>query len=457
MNADQGIYVQDSWTLGRFTLNPGVRFEHFNSSIEARDARRRDASCRAGISTGARDVPNWNDVAPRFGFAWDVQGDGKTAVKFGIGKYVRAYSTGFAEAYDPNFYSSRDPDLERPEPGRRRAGDCAAASTCTAGCEIDFSTLPATFGVKPTQDFAEDIGRPYQIETNVSVQREIIPGASVTFSYFRRDYKNLIWSDNLAISPVGLHARSRSRTRSAAIRSPSTTSTRRRRAPSTSSTRTRRPTTASTPATTSASTAACSGLTLFGGVSSGHQMANTCQVEDRTSCASAIRAPLGIPYYTQIKINGSYSCRGRCRSAARSRATRATRATARWTASTAPEQRHDPRRGSVAARRSGPSTGRCSGPLTGPDADAVVDQRAAQRAGHQVPRPPESARHPPQAALQGARLSLEAQADAYNALNTGVVLTRVQTLRERARSAGDDSPGPAVPVRHAGAVVDDWC
>src|SRR3954469_2785540 len=37
MNADQGIYVQDSWTVGRFTINPGVRFEHFNSSIEERD------------------------------------------------------------------------------------------------------------------------------------------------------------------------------------------------------------------------------------------------------------------------------------------------------------------------------------------------------------------------------------------------------------------------------------
>ena len=33
---------------------------------------------------------------------------------------------------------------------------------------------------------------------NASVQREIIPGTSVTFSYFRRDYKSLIWSDNVA-------------------------------------------------------------------------------------------------------------------------------------------------------------------------------------------------------------------------------------------------------------------
>jgi len=33
------------------------------------------------------------------------------------------------------------------------------------------------------------------------VQREIVSGTSVTVSYFRRDYKNLIWSDNLGIDP----------------------------------------------------------------------------------------------------------------------------------------------------------------------------------------------------------------------------------------------------------------
>jgi len=52
------------------------------------------------------DVPNWNDISPRLGFAWDVAGDGKTAVKAGWGSYMRAYSSGFADTYDPNFYTS---------------------------------------------------------------------------------------------------------------------------------------------------------------------------------------------------------------------------------------------------------------------------------------------------------------------------------------------------------------
>src|SRR3954469_13551927 len=58
MNADQGIYAQDSWTVGRFTVNPGVRFEHFNGSFGGR-------SVAAGRFVPFREfpvvenMPNW--------------------------------------------------------------------------------------------------------------------------------------------------------------------------------------------------------------------------------------------------------------------------------------------------------------------------------------------------------------------------------------------------------------
>src|SRR6185295_18841340 len=123
------------------------------------------------------DLPNWFDIAPRLGFAWDVQGNGKTAVKFGTGKYVRAYSTGFAEAYDPEFYTSATltwTDLNADDTAQGTRG-CVYR---TPGCEIDFSTLPANFGTKPLQNPTPEISRPYQIETNVSLQRELMTGTS---------------------------------------------------------------------------------------------------------------------------------------------------------------------------------------------------------------------------------------------------------------------------------------
>ena len=35
-----------------------------------------------------KNVPNWKDLSPRFGIVWDPTGDAKTAIKFGINRYV---------------------------------------------------------------------------------------------------------------------------------------------------------------------------------------------------------------------------------------------------------------------------------------------------------------------------------------------------------------------------------
>src|SRR5262249_13620610 len=61
-----GLYAQDSWRIGRFTLNPGVRYERFVMSIPAQSAD-------AGTWVPARDfaaqdgIVNWNTVSPRLG------------------------------------------------------------------------------------------------------------------------------------------------------------------------------------------------------------------------------------------------------------------------------------------------------------------------------------------------------------------------------------------------------
>ena len=48
------------------------------------------------------NLPDWFDVSPRIGVAYDLFGDSSTALKFSVGKYVRSTSTGFANRYNPN-------------------------------------------------------------------------------------------------------------------------------------------------------------------------------------------------------------------------------------------------------------------------------------------------------------------------------------------------------------------
>jgi carboxypeptidase family protein len=76
MNRDLGIYVQDSWTIRRLTLNPGLRFEQLIQSTAGGDSP-------AGRFVPARhfdaidNLPNWKNAAPRFGLAYDLRGNGK--------------------------------------------------------------------------------------------------------------------------------------------------------------------------------------------------------------------------------------------------------------------------------------------------------------------------------------------------------------------------------------------
>ncbi len=312
MDMDRGIFVQDSWTLGRVTLNPGVRFESFTGSIE-------------GLSVGAGrfvperrfqdvpDVPNWDTVAPRLGFAWDVLGDGKTAVKAGWGKYVRAYGSGFQDTYDPNIFTSATlawTDLNNDNIAQGRLdylADGTRAPACvyrTAGCEIDFSNLAANFGTRRNQVFDPNIKRPFQYEMNVSVQRELIPGTSVTFAYRRRDYRNLIWSDNTAIDPSDYTKYT--------VQNPYDTS-------KTVDIYNLNPAKATALALLDQNSenrryyngydlnfqTRIKGVNLFGGYSAGHTLQRTCQTEDPNNAVYCDHSQYDIPMYGQFKLNGS--------------------------------------------------------------------------------------------------------------------------------------------------------
>ena len=205
VNYNMGLYAQDQWTVKRLTANYGVRADFLNARVDPQ-------SIAAGPFTPARnypgipDVPNWKDINPRIGVAYDLFGNGKTALKANVGRYVLADGYTIARAVNPEFSTinttsrpwNSDPsgtfnpfnDCDLTNPLANRA--CGAVQTPTFGTQVAPTTTYAP-GIVSGWDV-----RPYNWEAQLSVQQQVAPRVSVYAGYTRRWYGNLWATDNLA-------------------------------------------------------------------------------------------------------------------------------------------------------------------------------------------------------------------------------------------------------------------
>ena len=187
VNADLGVYVQDTWTRKRLTLSPGVRWDYFNGSLPEQVAA-------AGRFVPERhfpaqdNLPKWNNVFPRLGGAYDLTGRGTTALKANIGWYVQGQGTGFAMTYSPSIVAVDQrtwTDVNRDDIAQEN--------------EIG-PTSNLNFGVRRNQNPDPDISRPYQLVADVGVQHQLLPGLGLSVSYDYRRFYNTIWTTNLALN-----------------------------------------------------------------------------------------------------------------------------------------------------------------------------------------------------------------------------------------------------------------
>jgi hypothetical protein len=186
LNSDLGIYAQDQWKIKRLTLNPGVRFEHFNAAILAQSAGR-GTFVPDRTFAAVENVPNWNSVVPRMAVALDLFGTGKTAVKASASKYAQNEGVGLAHTVNPMFLS-----FDR-RSWTDSNGDGVAQLT-----ELGPST---GFRGGVNQRFDPDLSRPYNWEYSASVQHQVAEGLSVSGAYYRRNIRDLYGVKNQLVTP----------------------------------------------------------------------------------------------------------------------------------------------------------------------------------------------------------------------------------------------------------------
>ena len=195
--ADVGVFAQDTWTLKRLTVNAGLRWEYLNSEVSAQQSG-------AGRFVGERKfdpipMPVWKDLAPRFGVVYDVFGNAKTALKFGLNRYNESRTTLFANTYNPLTLTTASlswTDLNGDDIAQGAVG-CVYLS---AGCEMNFAQLPTNFGKRSLNIVDPNFKRVYNVEATVGVQHELVQGVSVSANWYRRTFYNLRVTDNLLVS-----------------------------------------------------------------------------------------------------------------------------------------------------------------------------------------------------------------------------------------------------------------
>ena len=213
--SDHGAFIQDRWTVKRMTLTGGLRYDYFHVSFP-------EQSVGAGLLVPNRNFSfpetegvKWHDLQPRSGLAYDVFGDGRTAVKVSLNKYLRFFGapnaggTGTDAAFTTNMNPSarliNTTTRSWNDANRNFVPDCnlltpAANGECGAMSNPDFVTRRPGSSYDPDTLTGWNKRPDSNWQFSAGVQRQILPRVSVDASYFRTWFTNLVVTDDRSIS-----------------------------------------------------------------------------------------------------------------------------------------------------------------------------------------------------------------------------------------------------------------
>lgn len=200
VDRDLGFFAQDRWTVNRWTLSGGVRFDQFKNSFPSQDLGPSLYFPARNVHFDRIDNINWKDVTPKLGASYDVFGTGKTALKVTLNKYLLGYGTlGLFE----NSLSSAPSPINNLVNNTTRTWDDANRNF-TPDCDLALGTANGECGARQNPNFGSLVPgeafdpalltgwgkRQYNWEFSAGVQHELLPRVSLDLSYFRRIYGN---------------------------------------------------------------------------------------------------------------------------------------------------------------------------------------------------------------------------------------------------------------------------
>jgi hypothetical protein len=194
LDANIGIFAQDQWAYHKFTFNYGIRWEYLEESLPAQDreaGRFAPAAHYDPIDCDTiKGLTCWKSWAPRLGVAYDVFGNGRTALKASFGKYMTPDVSTMVNLFNPiaTFTDTRT--------WNDTNGDDIAQDE-----EIGPSNNP-NFGKITNRTLDPNFTREYNYQYSAGLQHELRPGTAVNFNWYRRTLRNTAFTLNRAVDPV---------------------------------------------------------------------------------------------------------------------------------------------------------------------------------------------------------------------------------------------------------------
>jgi hypothetical protein len=229
-----GFYAQDEWKIRpRLTLTYGLRWE-VNGALGETDNHGANFFPGQGLVTLGKGInslynKDLGDFGPRLGFAWDIFGNGKTALRGGYSltydvpnfgaiaapyTFAHARAGAFTEPFQGQF-SSNSVSLSGAAslPADNPASTCIDPNNPTNGGDyacFDSATFGPVFGTSPSgtapfNAFAivKNFKTPRAHNYNLSVQRELTPNQVLTVGYSGSYGQKLVMYRDLNASPIG--------------------------------------------------------------------------------------------------------------------------------------------------------------------------------------------------------------------------------------------------------------
>ena len=212
LKVNLGLYGQDQWTLKRLTLNLGLRYDYFNAYVP-------EQHLNGGPFVPARDyskvecVPCWKDINPRVAAAYDVFGNGKTAIKANVGRFVAADIYTQARANNPvtrailnanrtwtDSNGNFRPDCDLPNPAAQNL-TATGGDICGALNNVNFGKNNPNAITYAPDTLTGYAARSNNWQTSVTVDQQLRNNISLGVGYFRTVWGGFSASQNTSVNP----------------------------------------------------------------------------------------------------------------------------------------------------------------------------------------------------------------------------------------------------------------